>query len=210
MKKNLLKFTILTIAITTLSTFRTEAYFSDHEKSVDNKLSSCSLNQQTQPNNLTDILITEVYYNPAESPETDYEWIEIYNTTTTSINLENWKILDNTESPITFDDNDSIESNTFKIVSKNNTVKDHWNLTDNQVITLNSWISGLNNSGDKVVLKNSTGEVIDSMSYGNNTEIFNPACTPVNEGNSFERKSLLTDTDTANDWRKLESPTPGS
>lgn len=70
--------------------------------------------------------------------------------------------------------------------------------------------SGLGNTGDRLILKDSEGTVIDQMSYGTDTTAFDPPCSDVDAGHSLERSPANVDTDTAEDWIDQESPNPGS
>jgi len=69
--------------------------------------------------------------------------------------------------------------------------------------------NGLSNTGDRLILKDQDGNIIDQMSYGADNSIFDPACPNVARGHSLERKSLGKDTDTNDDFIDQVSPTPG-
>ncbi len=57
-------------------------------------------------------------------------------------------------------------------------------------------------------LKNPSAVIVDAMSYGTNTTVFNPSAGPLAEHHSLERLVLTVDTDTASDWVDNASPTP--
>lgn len=94
----------------------------------------------------SDVLINELMVNPSEGNE----WLELFNNTSTAINLTGWSINDG--SGKIFDLNGEILPQGFLVLD----------LTS----------SKLNNDGDAVILKNEQGLVIDQMAYGdwdNNT-----------------------------------------
>lgn len=88
---------------------------------------------------LLQIKINEFLPNPA----TGTEWIEIYNPSTTTINLTGWELYDGVG----------------LIASPTSTIE----ALDFFVIELSS--NKLNNGGDSVILKNSSSTIIDSISY---------------------------------------------
>jgi len=87
---------------------------------------------------LGDVRINEL----VSDPDTGYEWIELYNTTNKDVNLNNWTIEDG---------------------SGTKTILD---TTINKFYVLDKPKGALNNSGDIVILKNSDGDIIDSITYG--------------------------------------------
>jgi len=60
------------------------------------------------------------------------------------------------------------------------------------------------------MLKDSQGNLIDTLSYGNDTSIFNPSVPLVSLGSSFERLVPGFDTDFASDFEQRNPPTPGN
>ncbi len=150
-----------------------------------------------------DIVINEVYYQG----DNQLEWIELYNKGISSIPLDGWVIQDNTSS-------DPLPSSTIPaggfavIITSNSTVS---GISSSAVIIQLSGLTignGLANSGDKVILKNSSGLEIDSMSYGSNTTVF--TLLGVDVGHSYERIPAGTDTNSANDFIDQSSSTPGA
>jgi hypothetical protein len=75
------------------------------------------------------------------------------------------------------------------------------------LIVLDSPIgSGLANTGDALLLKSGDG-IIDAMSYGSDSSIFDlPAA---DAGKSLSRNPNGKDTNTSSDWIELDIPTPG-
>jgi len=165
------------------------------------------------------LVINEVYYDPdsghmqgTNPDENDFEWIEIYNPTALTINLKNWKIQDNSanERSISESNRDLLPGD-FVVIAKANNVRVIWNIPNEKFIGIGqNFGNGLANGGDRVILKDSDGNIVDQMSYGTDTTAFNPACPDVVEGHSLERNPTGKDTDTAGDFVDRSSPTPGS
>ena len=47
-----------------------------------------------------DVVINEVMYDPLSSPDGSYEWVELYNNTSTAITLTGWVISDAVNSDV--------------------------------------------------------------------------------------------------------------
>jgi len=165
------------------------------------------------------LVINEVYYNPdsehmqgANPDENNFEWIEIYNPTTSTINLKNWKIVDNSGSERSISEsNRDILPGDFVIIAKADNVRVIWGIPNEKFIGIGQIFgNGLANAGDRVVLKDNLGNIVDQMSYGNDKTAFDPACPDVAEGHSLERSPAGKDTDTAADFIDRYPPTPGS
>jgi hypothetical protein len=165
------------------------------------------------------MVINEVYYDPdskhcsQQSKEWQNEWIELYNPTENPVSLTNWQIGDNSnnwETILTFP---PIPAYGFAVITPKASTKDiYWSVpTEKTVIieTGNKIGNGLDNDGDRVILKDASGNVVDSVSWGTDTSAFNPSVPVVAEGHSISRCPLGFDTDQASDWIDLENPTPG-
>jgi len=166
---------------------------------------------------LPKVLISEVYYNPdkkhqGEGNERDYEWVIIHNLEKNKIDLTGWQICDNTNCnsiPTSF-----IPSNGLAIITPTSTTFSFWRIPKNMVrIVLGNKFGGygLANGGDRVILKDKEGKIVDAMSYGNDTFIFFPECTKelkAKEGKSLLRDPPYKDTDTCDDFKESE-PTIG-
>ncbi len=150
-------------------------------------------------NNFNDIVINEIMYAPSTG---EPEWIELYNRTTESINLKNWKLSDAaTTITITTQDN-FLPANSFIVISKDANVKNFYPIPSD-VITAN--VPSLNNTGDAVVVKDFNNVKIDSLYYlpewGGNTG-----------GKSLERIDYNVSSITTTNWKTSKSifkATPG-
>jgi len=166
------------------------------------------------------VLISEVYYNVDkrkdkegnEEKEGDNEWVIIHNLENETVDISNWQICDNEKC-----DNiptSSIPANGFAILTPATTTFNFWKVPKDMVrIVLGSKFGshGLSNEGDRVILKDREGKIIDAMSYGTDTLTFFPFCSEelkAGEGKSLLRFPPDKDTDTCKDFIESE-PTIG-
>ena len=157
------------------------------------------------------VLLSEVMYDPVGS-EPGAEWVELYNPMGVPVNLDGWKLGDNSVV------SDILPAFTlppgqYLVVASMEAVfrTENPGFTGN-LISLGSAIgSGLNNSGDVVRLSSPGGVIIvDAMSFGGDTTAFTPACPTVPEGHSLARVPSDRDTDTREDWVAQGTPNPGA
>lgn len=129
------------------------------------------------------VVINEIIPNPASGGK---EWVELYNTSPFSGDVNGWTIADDTGG--------TIASATTTIAAQGFLV-----------IELSS--ARLNNSGDTVRLKNASGAVIDVIHYGTSS---GNAPVPA-QGNALARREGGADTDNdAADIIETTQPTPGA
>jgi len=140
------------------------------------------------------------------------EWVELYNPTDHEIKLNNWQLIDNSGLPTFLKTNKSIPSLGFILISRN---KDTWNYWPNKnaqavVIETGTIIgNGLGNKGDRLLLKNPIGQIVDRVGWGNDKLVWNPAVTSITLGSSISRIPNGLDTDKVIDWQSQNPPTPG-
>jgi predicted ribosomally synthesized peptide with SipW-like signal peptide len=213
----ILKSVMVIGGIMAISSLSTQAYYSSRTEVSNNQFAT-----GTWPTTTTtitapappQIVINEVYYDVAgdKGSEPNDEWIELYNNGDTAVSLKDWTITDNYTARA-INANKSIPAHGFALISKDHSTWSlYWSVPSGvEIIELGQNIgNGLSNSGDRVILKNSTGQVIDQMSYGTDTSVFDPACFGVTEGHSLERSPIGHDSDQASDFIDQANPTPGS
>lgn len=88
------------------------------------------------------IVINEFVSDPVAGEK---EWIELYNASTSSLDLTGWELYEGAGKIATL--NSVLDSASFVVVSVSGTSK-------------------LNNGGDVIILKNTRGDVVDSVAYG--------------------------------------------
>lgn len=109
--------------------------------------------------NYNDIVINEIMYAPVTGQP---EWVELFNRSTNTINLNNWKLSD-ALTAVTITSNDFFLSpDSFAVLSKDSSVINFYNIPSPVIVFS---LPALNNSGDAVVLKDSIGFLIDSLFY---------------------------------------------
>ncbi|MGQ9644085.1 MAG: lamin tail domain-containing protein, partial [Ignavibacterium sp.] len=109
-----------------------------------------------------DIVINEIMYNPA-SPQP--EWIEIFNRSDKTINLNNYKIADAVDTTKVITDTLTLNPKEFLVVAKDSSVFSFYNIQSRVYIKA---FPTLNNTDDKIILLDSLNRVIDSLQYFSN------------------------------------------
>lgn len=174
-------------------------------------------------------LISEVMVYPF-GKEPDNEWIELYHPGGNPIDLSYFKLGDaanrgDFEGMLQFPSGSVIKPGQV-IVIANHAVAfrnqygfkpDFEMLTSDttvpSMIKYTSWSSGiirLTNSGDEVILINAADIVVDAVSWGSSSYIFEPNALKVIQGYSIERKPAFQDRDLVEDFILQPNPDPGT
>ncbi|HID87174.1 MAG TPA: hypothetical protein EYP55_07310, partial [Anaerolineae bacterium] len=156
------------------------------------------------------VVINEVLYDPPQSgPDAPYEWLELTNTTAYTLSLAGWTIGDSSATdPLPVE---SIPPGSFLVIAASPeffaNFPDHAGpiafLADGTIG------NGLANDGDRLILRDDQGTIIDALSYGDDTSVFDPPCPDVAPGHSLERSPAGHDTDRADDFVDQAAPSPG-
>ncbi|MFT6855649.1 MAG: hypothetical protein ACJA0X_001623 [Cyclobacteriaceae bacterium] len=148
------------------------------------------------------LMITEINYNAISTlgSDNDYEYIEIYNAGSTTINLEGYTLSSAMEG--SFTTGNQIAEGEYILVA---IVAATYPSTGGQVF---EWTSGnLNNSGESIVLKNASGSVVDEVTY-------NPSINEAanGDGPSLSLFDLTADNGDMTYWigSGTENGTPGA
>ncbi len=162
------------------------------------------------PAGIGDVLINEVQYDPPQAGvDTAFEWLELINCTDQDIDLTEWIIADNVGTDLM--PSLILPARSFAIIAAS--ADFYTNFPDFSGIAVfmsdGSIGNGLSNTGDCLILSDSTGKIIDALSYGDNTNVFSPPCPDVSSGHSLERQPAGWDTDQAGDFIDNASPSPG-
>lgn len=220
--------TFILMATVSMSTLSIKAFFNDQEPAAGSMTSGA-----WQSNCL---VINEVFYHVDDAHghdgedghgkkedddrQSDHdEWFEIYNNCNRAVSLKKWTITDN-EKTLTIHSNKTVPAHGYGLISKSaSTWTKHWgfkglgNLENIQIIEIGENGSPthqvFDNAGDKLLLKNPDGVIIDQMNYGNNTVVWNPAVPGVAEGHSLARNPVGYDTDRPGDFVENALPSPG-
>lgn len=164
------------------------------------------------------MLINEVMYNPKEN-ENYYEWIELYNPTNNSINISGWSITDNKYTDYIEPDFDHgngtciIPKKTYAIIADKGTkIYDLYSISNETIflyIDDKSIGNGLSNSGDKIILKNISNEIIDYVEWINNySDVFGDPIQEIEENYTISKIRPKNTNDSKKDYYE-GIPTPG-
>lgn len=157
-----------------------------------------------------EVVINEIHFDvdASHGVEPANEWIELYNTGTTTVDLFEWTITDNSNISMIINKSVVLEPGEFAILTSENSTNLYWTFPEGTAIIVFGTHIGnsLDNAGDSLTLKNSAG-IADRVSWGNDHSVFDlPTTRP---GNSLGRIVNGFDTNTAGDWMQLDPPTPG-
>jgi len=164
------------------------------------------------------VVINEVEYDSVESgPDAAYEWMELYNNASSPVELAGWTISDNmatdsiTSAELSTGPTMIIPANGFLVIAASEDFYTNYpGFTGDIVFVADGSIgNGLSNDGDRLILRDSAGTVIDQMSYGTDATVFDPSCPGVAAGHSLEREPMGYDTDQASDFVERAFPSPG-
>ncbi len=139
-----------------------------------------------------DIVINEFMCSPADGLA---EWIEFYNRSEKSIDINGYQIADSRDTITAVNENQTIKPGEFFIFASDSSIG-VTNLTGNYLYV--SGLPTLNNNGDKIVLLDSLGRVIDSLTYNSNF--------PVKRGVSTERISPDSISYVGGSWALCQHP----
>jgi len=200
-----------------LATLATNSYFSSQAKITDNVFST---GNWTPPPQISKVVINEVYYDVAADKGADDdgvvqsdEWVELYNPGDTSVDVRYWVLQDASGSHQLFNTYTPIPAHGFALISQRpSTWTLYWPGIPQGVLIIENYTkigNGLANDGDRLILKDDHQNIVDQISYGNDTTIFNPSIPTVAKGHSIERQPAGKYTGTAADFIDQVNPTPG-
>lgn len=153
------------------------------------------------------VITNEIYYDvdSLHGLETDNEWVELYNTTGDDINLESWTISDNSSNPsyIKILPAITIKKNGTLVITAQSSTWSFWNINSDKISLDKSIGGGLNNDGDRLILKDNLGQDHDKLSYGTDTT-YSSVLPDIDEGHSLERVPV------GGNFVDQSMPTPGS
>ncbi|HRN96070.1 MAG TPA: lamin tail domain-containing protein [Candidatus Levybacteria bacterium] len=200
---------IVLVALFSLGSFvMTRAYFTDTVISASNTFTtaesfdSSELQETETPPVIQRVLITEVSSNGDE-------WVEIYNDSGGNINLDGWKIQDGSSNSDTLTAPSGFESEKHAvIVGGGSTVTVPDGVLKIQLSTPIG--SGLNNNGDRLIITDDKGNIVETISWGDDntygTTNLNPTTTQTLQRNPD--LDINTPAQYLNTW-KLGAPSAG-
>ncbi len=148
-----------------------------------------------------EIIINEIMYNP-EGTDKNNEWIELYNPTSASFDLENWKLFENqTNHKLNLVQGKSIlHPNDYLIIT--NSPDDFLTNYPGFSKTIFKASFSLKNSGEVIAIKDENLKIIDRVSY-------DPSWGGNGNGESLQRKNYQQNSEDSTNWTS-GPPTPGT
>ncbi len=156
------------------------------------------------------VVVNEVQYDSVQSgTDAAWEWVELLNRTSETIDTRGWQTEDNGEA-------DTLPSlllspGGYAILAGTGTFYQNFPAFAGAIAFMEDGRvgNGLSNEGDRLILRDASGKVIDALSYGDDTAALNPPCPQVSAGHSLERCPAGLDSDGAGDFVDNGAPTPG-
>ena len=171
--------------------------FSQDQNLSNNELAA-PLNIFIPEHEYNDVIVNEIMYAPQSG---EPEWMELYNLSDKSINLNGFTISDNSTAVIMTKNDFIINPDSYAVVCKDSSLKLFYNLKE---ILYCKNLPSLNNTGDKIMLIDSLGTLMDSVYY-------KPEWGG-KKGKSLERKNALSNSNDSSNWascRSANNGTPG-
>ncbi len=118
---------------------------------------------EVSPSDSGDVAINEFMAAP---PSNSSEYIEIYNHSSKSLDLQGWTLSDNTQNEGVITSSQFIvPPDSFAVIAPDNTLESDY--PDISLVVMNEFPS-LNNGGDQIIIKNNSGTLLDSLAYTSN------------------------------------------
>lgn len=148
-----------------------------------------------------DIVINEIMYNPASGLDND-DYLELYNTTNATINLNGWCF--SAGVTLCFTNSHEIAAHSYAVVSRNTAQTQ----TTYGVTPLALYTGNLSNGGEAVTLLDASLTVIDTVTYSDSSPW---PSTPDGSGPSLELKNTSLDNSDPVNWAaSVGAPTPSA
>lgn len=156
------------------------------------------------------MLISEVMHDPPQ-PGNDaaFEWIELFNTSDQRLALTGWWLFDNVDAdPIP---DLVLEPFGYAVVAASAGFYQNFPDFSGTLVTIADGRigNGLSNTGDRIIIRDGTGRIIDALSYGEDSSVFNPALPLVVPGHSLERQVSASGGNPHAEFWDNAAPSPG-
>lgn len=177
------------------------AFFNDSETSTSNFFQAATVFPESSPSATLGIVINEVSPTGTNSAE----WFEIYNASSSAINVSGWKVTDN-NSTDTFPSTTPISSGGFAVVV-GNSFSGSVPGSATTITLLSAIGGGLALGGDRLFLETGSSNEIDKVSWGSDATFF--SLPSIGTSQSLSRQPNGLDTNSATDWQIDLSPSIG-
>jgi len=139
----------------------------------------------------TQVVINEIHYDP-DDETSPAEFIELHNPGASAIDLSDWQLTDAVK--FTFPSGTTLEAGGFLIIAEDPaTVSSVFGET-----ALGPWVGGLNNQGEEIDLRDSSGTLMDQVNYNSG---FPWPTGARGGGGSIELINSSLDNDLGGSWR---------
>lgn len=162
-------------------------FFNEDENPFNNKLVR-QFTVHPPGNEYNDIVINEIMYAPSAG---EPEWVELFNRTNKPVNIKRWRFSDAANTVIITTQDIIIGPFSYIVITQDSSILNYYNLPV-QIVRFN--LPALNNTGDNVVIRDSLGILIDSVTYF-------PAWGGNTGGRSLERFSVDSSSITQTNWK---------
>ncbi len=145
-----------------------------------------------------DVVMNEIMYHPAQSNEGPYEYVEIHNPGSASVDVTDW-ILEGVGG-FRFPTGSVLGAGGYLVAAADsNTLVAAYGLTN----VVGNWTGKLSNKGDRLRLRNAFGRIVDEVEYGDEV----PWPVPADGyGPSLERINPLNPGGTSVNWMASSAP----
>ena len=170
------------------------------------------------------VVINEINYDPYGTDNaTNAEWVELYNTDATSVDLTGWTMTAGTFEPFSFPDSSSIAGHGFALIKygETHTIQSYYKDGVDPSIFFDFTITGAagsklsNGNATVIALKDATNTTVQSVNYKNSGSVDWPDNTGTrnakSSGLTFELTDPTSDSSVGTNWAICKSPsgTPG-
>jgi len=107
------------------------------------------------------LVINEIMYQPAANKP---EWVELFNKSSSPVNMQNWYFADSRDSIILANDEKWIDAAGFKVVCEDSSLMEDFGLTAQEILVSSSFPS-LNNDYDDLKLLSFSKRLVDQVIY---------------------------------------------
>ncbi|MBS3817738.1 MAG: lamin tail domain-containing protein, partial [Candidatus Thermoplasmatota archaeon] len=157
--------------------------------------------ERNQTHSMTDhLVISEVYYDLEVSGENYGEYVEIFNPTSSEVNLKGWTLDDGEEKDTISGSDLFIPSYSYLTICDD----EFEGFTKDPDVTLSDIGNGLANGGDHIKLNNSAGDKIDEVGW----EGERGWSLEAEEGHVLRRLDRYMDNNNEREWSTTGSPYP--
>lgn len=141
------------------------------------------------------VVINEINYNSASDFDSE-DWIELYNRSSSAIDISDWVFMDENRTPsYVMESGTILQGDGYLVIARDLTMfQTKFPAVVNVIGNMNS---GLNGAGEEIFLYNSSGKLVDSLTYDDNLP------WPVEAdggGSSLELKNPALDNSKATYW----------